>query len=206
MSKDLLFIDLHERKSATVLEDTFDLVQKALGVGDLLHPESQSLIELKIGNDAHNYERLFDELTRMNTAIYSQMRKYCVFVAEDCTDTLKDYTILVSACNRTGVIPIFIGRLELLPARIKEIIRGGYLSPLQQQHVCSKELSQEAKILAAYNGCSDEKAIAITDLIYQDMTLESALDGVYGENADGSRPKIAEDIYCFFHSLFRRWF
>lgn len=199
--KPLLFLSPQEQKSIALLEPSFELkFESKMKVGDILHPESQTIIELKIGNDIHDYKRLFDELTRLNSKDYQDLKKYCLYVAEGYSQQgFHDYTVLVSACNRCGITPVMCFGPGRLAETVKKIIKGEYERPLQAHKQPSKELELGAKMLACFPGVSEEKAIELWGYLQLNYTLLIALRIVFGLNLDGSMPKIATDLYGFLY-------
>jgi len=208
LGDNVLFHSPQENLSLPELSKEFVLQKsKTMKVGDLLNIESVCLIEVKIGNDLHDYQRLFDELTRMNSKAYLNFKKYCLYVFKEIThQTVEDYAIMVSACNRCNVVPVCCFGMHRLNETVKKILKGYYEKPIQLQKTPSNDMSFGAMLLACWKGNEQSKAIRQDELLEEGKDLDDALRETHGVKMDGDIKKVHEDMLVVFEEFFEKCF
>jgi hypothetical protein len=214
MTKDKeIIVSTEEKLSITYLVDRFTLVGRGLDVFDVQHKASYSLVELKIGQDVHDYERLEDECNRaldyMNTHPEEVKQLHLVYCNHGSyVITPPEWDIIVTTCCKYHVHPHKCKNLGDMMNKLNEIFLNHYMPKPTVQRP-AKTLTTCAKMLCMIRGVSPEQADHMAKHINQDLRQYYMFDdgewiqaSVYliadsminGYKKDGTPVKLAYDI------------
>lgn len=216
MTKDKeIIVSTEEQKSIPYLIERFTLVGRGLDVFDVQHKPSYSLIELKIGQDVHDYERLEDECNRalhyMNQHPTEVKQLHLVYCNDPhYTITWSEWNIIVSLCCRYNVHPHICKNLGDMMNKLNEIFLNHYMPKPTIQRP-AKVLTTCAKMLCGIHGVSPTNADHMATSINQDLRqyyevmgqlvpiiyadVEKIADSmIQGYKKDGTPVKLAYDV------------
>jgi len=201
-----------EKLAPDYLEKYFHLIQTNLPIADYWNTYAIThdliMVESKIGNDGVDLPRLMDELTRMNYVEYQDSIKHAVWLWNvtlqrahmNHTGWHHITTLIVheqfdqfcdrfrSLCYQANVYPHIVKTKAKYVAKMKDIFKGTYDSPLQIHKQPSQKLSEEAALLAWFKGITEKNSLYLQHAKNQEDFYDR-----FGRNKDGQPKKKALD-------------
>lgn len=173
---------------------------QTLEVGDSWFPEALMRSEHKVGVDAHDYERLKNELMRLGIWRRDHPEEHHHMF---CCDTpkyrieKKEMKILIGICQRYGIFFHHANSIEQMMAQIEDVRKNWYLPSHAITHL--KLPSLLACMLAQIKGVSEDMAVQWAHLLKDNPTNLCApqgmmLDHLYGITKGGARKKTVVKI------------
>lgn len=201
-----LYIDQREQISKQYFDEHFREVNlTTLSVGDVY--AKPYLIEIKIGQDVHDYHRLQEELSRM----CEYKAKHTETELHLCYCNTTSYVMPIVEMKRVvhwsqmhGVMFHHDWHVDAMMATIKSIFRGDNAHKLigRAKH---KHLSDWENMLCVRDGITPEKAQAIAKIwsipadfaTNPEVILNDVFNIVFGVKKNGDEKKITMDFLNF---------
>lgn len=207
-NKKRVIADNRENKSLPLMEPWYDLILTQLPVGDYAY--KNYVIEVKIGKDWEDRERMQDELSRM--ALRQKEFPHIEYHLVCCDEPtyhidMVMYKYIVSECCKAGVFPHHSISPEMMVIKIDEIFNGSYEFVPKIKHA-ARNLTLFAKMVCQIHGVSEQKALLLSEMnglkgddmpTYNSPKWDLSLETVF-RTARGRQHKVIAEIRRVFHA------